>query len=178
MACREGLSEMIRWIGAGIILLASLSYSLVLTRGYAREESALQELLEILAMMYSELNCRMTTLPELCGHASCLTSGPVSRLFGRIKELLNAHQYPDVAVCVQKAVETSKGLPSLVKRNILHLGRTLGRFDLDGQLADLEIVRQMCIRDLQGLSSNKGECLKTYQILGFSAGAALIILLI
>jgi stage III sporulation protein AB len=178
MAYSEDMREMIRWIGAAIILLASLGYSVVLAKGYAREEAALQELLEILAMMHSELNCRMTTLPELCGHASCLTRGPVSHVFGRIKELLNSHKYADAEICVQKAIESGKGLPSLVTRNILHLGRTMGRFDLDGQLADLEIVRQMCTRDLQGLRSNKKECLKTYQILGFSAGAALIILLI
>ena len=93
-------------------------------------------------------------------------------------DLLHSPYFYIVSKVVLTALIKSKELPRFTHKAMLMLGHSLGRFDLDGQLADLEIVRQMCIRDLQGLSSNKGDCLKTYQILGFSAGAALIILLI
>ena len=169
---------MLRWIGAGIILVASIGYSFMLTRSYAKEEAALQELLEIIAFMTAELHCRLTTLPELCGQAATVGSGTVSRAFRGIQRQLDTNAYPDAQQCVQVALARTEGLPATAGRNIMLLGKSMGRFDLDGQLAGLEMTRQMCIRDLQGLQNSKKENLRSYQALGFCAGMALVILLI
>ena len=169
---------MIRWIGAAIILAASVGFCYCLTLTYAREEAALKDILRILEFMASELNSRLTPLPQLCGQASKLGKGDVFNVFYHAFGYLQSQTFPDAAACLEKAVNEVQALPQLAKRNLLHLGQNLGRFDLDGQLAGLETVRQICLRDLQGLENNKRENLCSYQTLGFSAGAALVILLI
>jgi hypothetical protein len=69
-------------------------------------------------------------------------------------------------------------LPEAVKRNLLLLGKTLGRFDLPGQLSGIASVMQLCRRDLDGLLCNQDVRLRSYRTLGICAGVALVILFI
>ena len=69
-------------------------------------------------------------------------------------------------------------MPEAAKRNLLLLGKTLGRFDLTGQLSGIESVIQLCRRDLDGLLSNQDVRLRSYRTLGICAGIALVILFI
>ena len=65
-----------------------------------------------------------------------------------------------------------------VSKIAITLGRTLGRFDLDGQLIGLENARRDCRRAVDALSENRDNRLRCYQTLGLCAGAALAILFI
>jgi hypothetical protein len=65
----------------------------------------------------------------------------------------------------------------LLKKLLLDLGRTLGHFDLDGQIQGIEAVRQEAVASLDKLTKDKEARLRSYQTLGLCAGAALAILL-
>ena len=65
-----------------------------------------------------------------------------------------------------------------MKCNLQLLGKTLGRFDLQGQLSGIASVKQLCKRDLDGLQNNQELRLRSYRTLGICAGVALVILFI
>ena len=69
-------------------------------------------------------------------------------------------------------------IPDSLREELKLMGKTLGRFDLDGQLRGLESVKDDCIRALEKLSDNRDVRLRSYETLGLCAGAALAILLI
>lgn len=85
---------------------------------------------------------------------------------------------PDVERCMHDTLELTKDMPHLSYAAMEHLGRSLGRFDMEGQLKGLEAVRQDCRRNLNELMENRDIRLRNYQTLGLCAGAALAILLI
>jgi hypothetical protein len=79
---------------------------------------------------------------------------------------------------MDQALSTAGELPSRTRDNLLLLGRSMGRFDLPGQLSALESVRSSCRRDLAQFTDSRDTRLRNYKTLGLCAGASLVILLV
>lgn len=169
---------MIRWIGAAMILASGGSIGFAAAWNHRRQEAALEDLIKVLDFLWAELNCRLTPLPQLCREAAKQCTGVVGRLFQKLGDELDKQLSPDAQSCMKTAIESVQGIPECAQENLLYLGKNLGRFDLQGQLAALDAAKQMCARDLCGLRNNRDSRLRSYQALGFCAGAALVILLI
>lgn len=163
-------------IGAVFILAscAGIGYSMVLS--HRKKERMLQQLMQVIRFMISELQYRQTPLPELMGLASRETGGAISRLLTDFSDELELQLTPDAACCMAAVVEKAPKLPEMIKEKLQLLGRGLGRFDLSGQIAGLEAVFQLCKRDLDGLFVNRDAKLRSYLTLGICAGIALVIL--
>ena len=84
---------------------------------------------------------------------------------------------PDAGCCMNAAVSDSL-LSPIAKQHLRNLGRTLGRFDLEGQREGIAAVRQEIILALDKLTKDQEVRLRSYQTLGLCAGAALAILLL
>ena len=65
-----------------------------------------------------------------------------------------------------------------MKELLLELGRSLGNFDLNGQLRGIEAVRRQALEALQNSVKDRDQRIRSYQTLGLCAGAALAILLL
>ncbi len=168
----------IRWFGAALILLAGGGYGYITARQYRTEEKALEELRQTLMFLSSELECRLTPLPQLFSEAAKQGKGVISKVLLRMQQALDEQLLPDAEICMQQAIQNTPALPERTKDRLLYLSRQLGKFDLNGQLAGLDAVRQMCERDLAGLRSEREARLRSNQVLGLCAGAALVIILI
>lgn len=143
---------------------------------HRREEALLRELQHLVEFMELELSYRITPLPELAEKTAELAGGKLKRVFRCFEENLNNQLLPDAASCM--AVSLEGELPDLVRRMLLLLGQSLGRFDLEGQLQSLRSVKTECGQAVEALAQNREMRLKSYRVLGLSAGAALAILLI
>lgn len=168
----------IRFIGAAMILAAGGGFGFAVARNYRKEEAALEELIRVIDFLSAELSCNLTPLPELCSSAAKQSAGIISQIFEMLGNELLEQFAPDAQSCMESALKSVKSIPSLANQCLVHIGRNLGRFDLEGQLNGLESAKQMCIRNLAGLQNNRDNRLRSYQTLGFCAGAALVILLI
>ena len=91
---------------------------------------------------------------------------------------MDAQNASDIEQSMSSILEKNLKLPSLTRENLALLGRSIGRFDIDGQLKGLEAVRQACRRQAEALSYNRDARLRSYQTLGLCAGAALAILFV
>ena len=167
-----------KWIGAVLIVAGCGGFGFSLSAEHRREENSLRKLIALLDFMACELQYRMTPLPELCVAAAGETCGPLKQVFSKLAELLEASVSWDVAGAMDDALQSAEPLPEKTRDNLLALGRSMGRFDLTGQLSALESVRAGCRRDLEEFTANRDIRLRNYQTLGICAGAAVAIILI
>ena len=165
-----------KWIGAIFVLAGCGGFGFSIAHGYRQRERLLQQLLNTLEMMSSELEYRLTPLPELSRKAARASSGVLRDVFMNLSRELDWQSQPDAGGCMRAAIEKCPDLPICLRRPLRLLGQTLGAFDLPGQLQGLKSSQESCRRELARLEHNRDARLRSYQTLGLCAGAALVIL--
>ncbi|MBE6941847.1 MAG: hypothetical protein E7455_06185 [Ruminococcaceae bacterium] len=167
----------IKLLGAILVLVGCGGYGVMMAVNHRRETAVLRQLSEATDKMISELEYRLTPLPELCLFASQQTKDALSRFFSELGRTMDEQVSPDIKECTNMALSRTSGLPGYTVTQLQALGQTLGRFDLEGQINALMQCRQACLRQLEVLEFQQPQRLRSYQTLGFCAGAALAILL-
>ena len=166
---------MLRWMGAICVFAGCCGCGFMMVARHRREEGQLRDLLRNISSMQHELSYRESTLTQALRMTTEETVGQV--LFALADELDQAI-YPDVSSCMKAVLEK---FPSIMPKTnkILHtLGSSLGKFDLSGQLSELDAVKSECIQLLQAHCENRDGKLRNYQTIGICAGLVLAILLL
>ena len=107
-----------------------------------------------------------------------MADGGMRALFHNLSCELDKQSSPDVERCMTSALQSVTNIPHRTQDLIVLLGKSLGKFDIDGQLKGFVSVREECKRNLAEMTHNRASRLRSYQTLGLCAGAALAILLI
>ena len=168
----------IKLIGATLILASCGGYGIMMALMHKREVAALRQLLRALDVMICELEYRLTPLPTLCRNGAEQVKGSVGNCLNALACALEGQVSPDVGVCMTEALKNTPALPKYAAAQLQVLGQTLGRFDLSGQLTNLGHCKQACLGQLAVLEHHQSQRIRSYQTLGFCAGAALAILLL
>ena len=168
----------IKILGAVLIIAGCGGFGFLVSAAYKREERTLHILISALEHMQNELQYRLTPLPELCRQAGAQSSGHVRAIFYTLAKELEGQISPDAERCMRAALCKVKDIPKMTENAMLQLGRSMGLFDVEGQLRGIEAVRQSCLRSVETLAQNRDTRLRSYQTLGLCAGAALAILFI
>lgn len=167
----------IKWIGTVIILLGCGGFGFRLAASHRQRVKELRDLLSVMDLLSCELRYRLTPLPELCLMAAESIPGSVGKVFRRLHYELNRQIAPDAECCMRAAVSASC-LADETRHLLFGLGRTLGRFDLAGQLQGIDGIRLDAATALDKLTKGQDARMRSYQTLGLCAGAALAILLL
>ena len=167
----------LKLIGAILIIAGCGGYGILMAMNHRREVKALHQLIYVLQQMICELEYRMPPLPELCRFGGGCTTGAIRSFFLALARMMDEQVSPDVATCTIAALKSVSGIPSQAAAQLQSLGQMLGRFDLSGQLVGLERCAQACQGQLEVMEHQQTQRLRSYQTLGFCAGAALAILL-
>ena len=168
----------IKWIGAILVIIGCGGMGFSMAAGYRREERMLRTLIRGLDYMTCELQFRLPPLPQLSRQAGQECGGMVGQAMTALGEALDSQICPDVESCMCAALAQVDRLPPSVMEALKLLGKSLGRFDLDGQLQGLEQVRAHCRRVLSELEKGRDQRVRGYQTLGVCTGAALAILFV
>ena len=168
----------LKWIGAVLIILGCGGFGFSLAAAHRREEQSLRQLISGLDYMECELQYHLTPLPALCRQTARQLRGGLQALFLNLAQELENQINPDAEHCMMAALYKTGELPKKCREAAQSLGKTMGRFDLEGQLNGLEAVRSSCRDWLDELISGREVRLRNYQTLGLCAGAALVILFI
>lgn len=167
-----------KWIGVIFVIVGCGGFGFSIGATQVMEEKTLRQLICALDYMECELQFRLTPLPDLCRQAGVNARGCIRDVFLKLSIELETQLSPDVDCCMRRVLEKIQNLPKHTQEALLELGQSLGRFDLQGQLKGLEIVRAACRRRLEQLTTNKEPRIRSYQTLGLCAGAAIAILFI
>ena len=79
---------------------------------------------------------------------------------------------------MRAALEQTPSIPPLTGKMLRMLGKSLGKFDISGQLSGIALVREACNENMKRLARDRAERLRSYRTLGICAGIAIAILLI
>lgn len=166
----------LKWIGAILIIVGCGGVGFSMALSHRNQMKELQQLLSALDFMQCELQYRLTPLPDLCRQTAAHAQSGIKTLFATLAAELEDQVSPDVMSCMRSAIVKTGQLSDKAATVAANLGRTMGRFDLDGQLMGLENARRECRQMLDNLNRNRDTRLRSYQTLGLCAGAALAIL--
>ena len=166
----------IKWIGAILIITGCGGVGFSMAAAARQEERLLTGLIRVLHFMEAELQYRLTPLPELCAMAAKESGICLASVFRELAENLSRQNHPDAAQCMLSALKSHDDLPVRLKKHLRQLGRSLGRFDLPGQIKGIQTVRNTCESDLDHLRMNRDIRLRSYQTLSLCAGTALVII--
>lgn len=168
----------IKGMGMVFIIAGCSSVGFSIASASRWELRLLQSLIRAITCMENQLQYNLSPLPELCRQAGKDVSGPIREVLLNLSRELDWQIAPDAYSCMHEALSKSRRLPARVHTHLLQLGRSLGRFDLSGQLRELEGIRESCREDIMKLTNNQENRLRSYQTLGICAGTALAILLV
>ena len=168
----------IRILGAILILIGCGGFGALAAVAYKRETSTLKSFVESMDIMESELRYRKTPLPQLCHYIADIQSGVIKSFFLCLESELLRQVQPDAATCAVQALKKTQQMPKHTVEMILQFTKTLGKFDVEGQLLGIQAVKSEATLRLNQMSKDQAQRMKNYRTLGVCAGAAIIILFI
>jgi stage III sporulation protein AB len=168
--------HLMKLFGAVMVFLGCGGIGFSLVASYRHQQRCLQQMIQALEYMECELQYRMPPLPELCIGASQVCTGCVSSILLQLSKELEAQITPNAAACIRAVFAKRDDLPDTLRKCFSLLEDSLGRFDLVGQLQGLNSVKKYVGFELEKLYRNQDVRLRSYQTLGFCAGAALVVL--
>ena len=169
---------MLKWFGAAVIIVGCGGFGLSMAASVKRECRQLIQLVHILDFFESELQYHLTSLPELCRLAAHESSGSIRNLFETLSVTLSSQTHPDARSCMYDTLKNQEIFTGRVYKHLQQLGKSLGRFDLNGQIQGIRTIRKVCESDIEILRRNKDIRTRSYQTLSLCAGAALVILFV
>ena len=170
--------ELIKLAGTGMILCASLWAGLHAALGLRRTHEQLRDLIAALELISSEILFASTPFVRLCKRAGEGRCAGVRRFFEILAR--EGAKQEGFAPCLTRSASAEAGL-ILPESALLPLERLFdgfGAFDLDGQLAQLRLASAELGRLSEEFSGQlEGRC-RSYTVLGLTAGAAVLVLVI
>ena len=129
-----------RIIGAVFIIVGFGVVGYIQSTAARESANMLWQFLAAQELMIRELEYRRTPLPELCTAVADATVGPVSSFFRQLKEALCQETLSSVYACGNAALAACNDIATPVKHYICMLLVTLGRFDIAGQVAEIQRI--------------------------------------
>ena len=136
---------------------------------------AMYDFIHLLELMKSELSYRRTPLPALFRNLAVR--------FNRFKEIANGFAdcmegqvSPNLRACMQIATGRQKG-KGLADEYFLLLADSLGNFDLEGQLKELDMLQGQIQKKITEMEREQTSKMRLCRTLGLCAGAGMAILL-
>lgn len=168
----------LKWLGAILVVAGCGGLGFTIALYYRREISCLKQMVSAIEFMHSQLQYRLTPLPELYKQVSQRHTGCIKDVFLQLSQELECQISPDAESCAKAAIAKTPNIPKYSENALTELGKSMGIFDLNGQLQALESVSDRCKEQLSELQENRVQRIRSYQTLGLCAGAALAILFI
>ena len=178
MASGKDEMMMLKIFGALIVIAGCGGCGLAIALSHKRESVSMQQLIVALDFMHCELQYRLTPLPRLCRMVSSVTKGQIKCFFTLLATELEQQICPHARTCVGAALSQCKAMPQQTRELLCDLGKTLGIFNLEGQLKSIEALRELTENKLKEHNENQDIRIRSYQTLGLCAGAAIVILFI
>jgi len=168
----------IRLLGALMIIASCAWMGCRLAAGYIREVRFLQTLRSSVRYMKNELYCRSVPLPALCRSAAEFSEGAVSAFWINLATELEAQICTDPLQCTICAMDRTKNIPPSVNGAVRMIGKTIGAFDLQGQLDGFEEICLHLDELILKRTAQQDMRIRGYRTVGVCAGIALAIILI
>lgn len=164
--------------GAFFIVIGCGGWGFLMAGQYLSKIKSLRQIVSALEYMTCELQYRATPLPQLCMQTAENCNGKIRYVFCELSKELDAQISPNVSCCMDAVLAKPNDLMPTMENIFRQLGTVLGKYDIQGQLTELDGIRQECRQMLNTLQCNRDANMRSYQTLGLCAGAAIAIIFI
>ena len=146
-------------------------------RGQIRQMVALIAALEYLK---SEMEYRLTPLPELFAELAQGEEAAAAAFFGRCAGSMREDRSASPQVVFRGAMEQTKELQwsRRTREAMMNLAFSLGRFDLGGQRRAIELAQERIGQELQEVQAGSRARCRSYETIGICAGLAVAVILL
>ena len=165
-------------LGAIMVILGCGGFGLTLVFVSKNEIDSLKQFLTALEYMHWELEYKLTPLPELFRRIATICNGTLREYFETTAQIMERQSAPNAQTCLIMAMDKTKHIPKHTRNCVISLSKSLGQYDLSGQINGIQSVKNECKQKIDVLSQNKDVRFRSYQTLGLCAGAAIAVLFI
>ena len=171
------MSVSFRIVGA-LLVVGGFTY-IGLLSSYSLKSTILllEEYICILDNLICEMEFQRTPLPVLCRSVVRNRCSRLHDVFNHLADEMDAQTSPNVSTCVRTVLDRSGELPAAVREMLCRLGESLGRFDVEGEISNLQSLRSEAIDRLNTMRLTQKEKGKTNQTLWVCAGALAAVLM-
>lgn len=166
-----------KWLGCAFALCACGALGWSAARELKLRVEQLRAMMAALEEMERELSCRLTPMPELLAGLGERTPGAAGQFFARCAAGMEGLDGPFSRLWDEALAESGLSLAEEDRRVLAELGGTLGRYDAASQCSAIGQVRGRLAENLVCAAERRDRLGRVYGVLGLSAGAALVILL-
>lgn len=167
-----------KWIGCALVMGGCWGIGFAMAARDKAQERSLSQLEQIFGWMIDELSCRMWPLNTLFQLVAEMTDGDLKHILLSFSLELDKRSEKDATDCMKAVLEREQRIPPQCKMLLGELGKSLGRYDLSGQIRELERIRSQANRLLLEHRDGSEQRLRSYKTLGLCAGAVLMIILL
>ena len=170
---------MLRLLGAVLVVGGAGALGLQAAQKLRRRLENLRAMTGALELAERELSFRLPPIPDLFSSLERRAPAPARACFGRCLAGMDRLGEDSLGTLWREAVEET--LPDLApedREELAELGEVLGRYDGDGQREALAHTRAELSRALEQAREAWEKQGRMYQVLGITAGAFLVILLL
>lgn len=168
--------EMIKLVGTGMILASSFWAGLHAALRLKRTHEQLRDLTAALELIAGEIRFAATPFVPLCRRAGEGRCAAVHSLFETLAQEGECPETQTSGLTRRACVKAGLQLPEHALSVLERLFDGFGRFDRDGQLRQIELASAELNRLSNELASQMDGRCKTYEVLGLTAGAAVLVL--
>lgn len=176
-----GGNNMFKIIGSILIVTASTAVGFMIADGLRQRSLQLKELQRALLQLENEIMYTLTALPEACQRVAERSKKPIGVLFEKISDKLKNNECDSVYNAFCEEFENVKKDLFINKDDIniiLDLAKTLGDSDMDGHKKMFKLAGDYLTSSINEAEIKMANSTKMYRTLGFSFGAAVVILLV
>jgi stage III sporulation protein AB len=172
---------MLKLLGALLVICGSTAAGFYYSDKFKRRTQQLNEFLRCFYQLQNEIVYTHTNLPEGIKNLSKTSIFPIGRLFKEISELLEKNEVDTVFDAFTQGFKIERNEIFLAKEDIeiiMNFSKTLGESDIEGHKKIFSLVLENLKKQTQISETIMYKNVKMYRALGFTSGAALIILLL
>lgn len=169
---------MLRIIGGVLVLLGGAGMGYAKTRQYYTRLSQLRQIRRGMELMGCQMNYTLYSVPKLLAMVGPQLKGPPGEYFthlgAAITEGVPRHRAHETALSRTKALN----LPNEGLMTLIEWSTALGQFDPEGEERMIKLSIERMEKTIGAFEEEKKEMVKSYTLLGASAGIALVILML
>lgn len=172
---------MIKLLGIIMILASSTIIGFLFGENLKKRFEQLNEFERAINHLQNEIIYAYTSLPEAIINVSEKSGQPIKNFLKDISECLSNNEVNSVYEAFEISYMKNKNNFKLHKNDIdvlITLSKTLGECDIDGEKRMFELTLDNLRKQIDYAENNMNKSLKMYRYLGFSVGAAVVIILL
>ena len=170
---------MLKMAGAALLLAGGVGLGVLAVKRLERRVTALRSLTEALELMERELDFRLPPMKELIRETARRSAQPASEFLNVCAEKMDEWDgQPLSGLWQQAALEQLPALKPCDQETLFSVGAVLGRYDAESQRGVLSAARERLTGFLSDAVEERRRQGRVYGVLGATAGAFLVILLL